>query len=293
MRTNEFDVVFISYDEPNAEENYAHLLNDVPWAKRVHGVKGLDNVHKEVAKIADGDRVITVDGDNIVHKEFWNLELDLDGYAYDCSFTWLGRNLINGLVYGNGGAKLWYKPFLENMSHHEKGVDFCWDEKYIHLPGVYSTTIQNGSAYQAFRAGFREGVKMSLWNGERIYVKDFEHYIEENNLNRLLVWLSVGIDVPYGREAIYGARLGCYYVNLDKEWDITNINNYDYILKTWNEWQPISQFYTELGEKLEDTLGITVANLDQEQSAFFKKVLIKTPLGDSLPDYYTGKYMIL
>jgi len=40
------DIVFLSYDEPNAEKNYADLLKKVPWAKRVHGVKGSDAAHK-------------------------------------------------------------------------------------------------------------------------------------------------------------------------------------------------------------------------------------------------------
>ena len=35
---NEFDIVFISYDEPNADENYNNLIEKAPWAKRSHGV---------------------------------------------------------------------------------------------------------------------------------------------------------------------------------------------------------------------------------------------------------------
>ena len=34
----EQDIIFLSYDEPNAEKNYADLCAKVPWAKRVHGV---------------------------------------------------------------------------------------------------------------------------------------------------------------------------------------------------------------------------------------------------------------
>ena len=33
----DFDIIYLSYDEPNAEENYANLLTKVPWAKRIHG----------------------------------------------------------------------------------------------------------------------------------------------------------------------------------------------------------------------------------------------------------------
>ena len=32
---NDFDIVYISYDEPNADENYSDLLDKCPWAKEV------------------------------------------------------------------------------------------------------------------------------------------------------------------------------------------------------------------------------------------------------------------
>jgi len=38
MKIPELDLVFISYDEPNADLNYADLCEKAPWAKRVHGV---------------------------------------------------------------------------------------------------------------------------------------------------------------------------------------------------------------------------------------------------------------
>ena len=36
-KVSDFDVVYISYDEPNAEKNWADLKSKCPWAKRVHG----------------------------------------------------------------------------------------------------------------------------------------------------------------------------------------------------------------------------------------------------------------
>ena len=50
---------YLSYDEPNAEENYADLLAKVPWAKRVHGIKGSDAAHKACAKLSETDRFVT------------------------------------------------------------------------------------------------------------------------------------------------------------------------------------------------------------------------------------------
>ena len=36
----DLDCVYLSYDEPNKEENWVKIKNMVPWAVRVDGVKG-------------------------------------------------------------------------------------------------------------------------------------------------------------------------------------------------------------------------------------------------------------
>jgi hypothetical protein len=74
----EQDIIFLSYDEPNAEANYADLCNKVPWAKRVHGVKGSDAAHKACAALSDTEYFVTVDADNIIDQEFLNVEFDID-----------------------------------------------------------------------------------------------------------------------------------------------------------------------------------------------------------------------
>jgi len=75
---NDFDIVYISYDEPNADENYSDLLDKCPWAKRSHGVWGSDAAHKAAAAMSETERFITVDADNIVTEDFFNVELDMD-----------------------------------------------------------------------------------------------------------------------------------------------------------------------------------------------------------------------
>ena len=57
----DFDIVFLSFDEPNADENFEDLLRKIPWAKRVHGVKGSDTAHKACAEISETDRVVIID----------------------------------------------------------------------------------------------------------------------------------------------------------------------------------------------------------------------------------------
>ena len=73
-----YDIIYLSYDEPNAEKNYADLLTKVPWAKRVHGIHGSDAAHKACANLSETDRFITVDGDNKVRDQFLQQEIDFD-----------------------------------------------------------------------------------------------------------------------------------------------------------------------------------------------------------------------
>ena len=53
VKVSDLDFVYISYKEPNKEENWADLLSKVPWAKRVDGVVGFDSAHKAAAEKAE------------------------------------------------------------------------------------------------------------------------------------------------------------------------------------------------------------------------------------------------
>src|SRR5574337_899668 len=139
---NELDCILITYDEDNAEENWADLQQLVPWAKRVHGVKGSDSAHKAAAKLSETDRFITVDGDNKVDPSFFDLEIDFDNSKLkDKALSWTAKNIINGLEYGNGGLKCWPKQYVLNMRTHENSdkndtknlIDFCWEDSYVQM----------------------------------------------------------------------------------------------------------------------------------------------------------------
>ena len=72
----DLDCIYLSYDEPKKEEFWVKIRNMVPWAKRVHGVKGFDNAHKAAAETASTDFFISVDGDNIIDESFLLQTLD-------------------------------------------------------------------------------------------------------------------------------------------------------------------------------------------------------------------------
>lgn len=256
MQMSEYDVIFISYDEPEAEENWAHLLSLAPWAQRVHGVKGFDAAHKEAAALATTSRFITVDGDTRVDPKFFDLEINIPEKFEDCVLSWASTNVVNGLAYGNGGLKLWTKDFVNNMQTHEAAkrgsetVDFCWDEKYVQLNGIWSETRPNGSPFQAFRAGFREGIKMTLDRGSKLAPNMLKGSIHPKNLRRLMIWMNVGADTTNGKWCIYGARLGLKLGIIDGE-DIDTISDYDWFRELWD--QKISKMFYGPDEKCPKT----------------------------------------
>jgi hypothetical protein len=301
----EYDIVYLSYDEPNAEKNYADLLTKVPWAKRVHGVKGSDAAHKACARLAETERFITIDGDNIVRPDFVNQVLEVEELQ-DLSgsvISWCGHNVINGLLYGNGGIKCWPTQFVLDMKTHENAdpnnphsqVDFCWDINYIQMNGCFSDVYNNATPWQAWRAGFREGVKMSLDRGVKLTdTSKLSNDIHWKNYHRLLIWMNVGADVDNGLWAMYGARLGCYMTNLT-DWDYVNVRDFTYLNKLWKETvEPtvnndnLLDKCIELGTTLSNELSLPVAQvLSAEQSKFFKEVYknpVRVPQGISDPE---------
>jgi len=119
LKVIDYDMIYLSYDEPNAERNYADLCQKVPWAKRVHGVKGSDAAHKACAELSETDRFITVDGDNIIDPTFLQQEIDLaqNEDLGHCVISWAANNQVNGLIYGNGGLKCWPKKVCSRHAY--------------------------------------------------------------------------------------------------------------------------------------------------------------------------------
>ena len=275
MKIVEFDVVFLSYDEPNADLHYADLCAKAPWTKRVHGVKGSDHAHKAAAELAETEWFITVDADNIVDTSFFNLDLDMTDPKIQV-YGWCGRNTINGLRYGNGGIKIWNKDFVLNMKTHENSesdrgqVDFCWEDGYRNFPRVYSESIITGSPFQAWRAGFREGVKMTLLDGVRVPPQEIQERIWWHNIHRPRMWSTVGAHEEHGLYAVYGARLGTWMTNCT-DWNYIDVRDFEILKNIYQEnvlHGSLEKDIKDLGDKLKTNLGLDWPYLDAAQSKY-------------------------
>ena len=282
----DLDCIYLSYDEPQKEEFWLKVKNMVPWAKRVDGVKGSDAAHKAAGEASDTERFILIDGDNMPDESFFNIQLDFtdkDPIFKTAQFRWKAVNNINGLCYGNGGMSSWTKEYVANMKTHEhqtdgdiaRIADFCMDSTdniYWAMWDCYSTTYPNYTPFQAWRAGFREGVKMVLNRGAVPSVDEFKESVASRNLDNLTIWHNVGSDVENGMWAIYGARLGTYMTMLT-DWDAKNVQWFDNYIQMWEE-QELRNPEVEaarIGEALQDKLGLPMCTLNPAQSRFFKR----------------------
>jgi hypothetical protein len=276
----DLDCIYLSYDEPNKEEHWVKIKNMVPWAQRVDGVKGSDAAHKAAAELSSTERFVLIDGDNLPDPTFFNQTLTFPTSEYEQAvFRWRARNHVNGLMYGNGGLSSWTRTFVQNMRTHEATdgreetqVEFCFDPLYWAMHDCYSTTYPNGSPFQAWRAGFREGVKMCLDRGRRPTTTEFTDRVHKRNLDHLTIWHNVGTDAEHGEWAIAGARQGTYMTMLTN-WDHQLVQDFDALAELWrtvkdSEPRMLSNL---VGIDLGTQLALPVSMLEAEQSRFFKQ----------------------
>jgi hypothetical protein len=177
----------------------------------------------------------------------------------------------------------WTKTYVANMQTHEaqkegdvaRIADFCLDSKdnlYLAMHDCYSITYPNYTPFQAWRAGFREGVKMCLNKGAVPTVEEFKETVASRNFNNLTIWHNVGMDVENGKWAIYGSRLGTYMTMLT-DWDHLNVMWFDNFSILWEEHKDKDPIHESvlLGASLHDKLGLPMCTLDKVQSKFFKR----------------------
>ena len=291
VRVSDLDFVYISYKEPNKEENWADLLSKVPWAKRVDGVVGFDSAHKAAAEKAETNFFISVDADTIIDESFLLQTLDWSKTNPKAVHRWRARNNVNDLVYGNGGLVGWPRETCLQMKTHENAkqkeaeIDFCWTVPHENLHNCYSTTVINAKPQQAWIAGYREGVKMSLDQGKHIPPQNFMRVIHGSNLRILTTWMTVGADVEYGKYAMLGARMGCYSTSVDSnEWiQISNLDKMADLFANALVEDKVDEDLEVYGNSIRQRLDIPCADFDEHQSKFFKFVMPR-PINKGVQD---------
>ena len=220
-----YDVVMISYKEPNADKNYQQLTKLFPNAKRVHGVKGIHQAHIAAADLCSTDLFWAVDGDADVLENF-NFYYHIPYYDFNAKnsvHVWQSKNPINDSVYGYGGIKLLPRKLTINMDSNKADMTTSISKSFISVKQISNITEFNTDPFSTWKSAFRECVKLS----SRLISRQVDRETEE----RLKIWTTVGEDRPFGKFAIAGARLGKEYGEKHKYdlAELSKINDFDWL----------------------------------------------------------------
>lgn len=230
-----YDIVFISYNELDADKNYNTLLERFPRAKRVHGVKGIHQAHIEAAKVASTEMFWVVDADALIVDEF-NFSLEQIPYyssnakhmLTNTVHVWRSRNPINGLEYGYGGVKLFPRKLTLEMDVNSADMTTSISKLFKAMTAVSNITAFNTDSFSTWRSAFRECVKLSskIINGQ----------VDEETQIRLDVWCKLNQQAKFGMEAYKGALAGVKYgtENKDNVDALKKINDFEWLEKEFN-----------------------------------------------------------
>ena len=192
------DIVYISYDEPEAEKNYQKILNKFPKVKRVHGVSGMENALIAAAKLSETPWYYAVFAKTEIADDF-DFEFVPDYFQTGKHYVFYCKNRVNGLTYGHMGMILYNRRNVINAEGYDQlGLDYTLSFPHEVLPIVSCYGNFDTSAYHTWRTAFRESTKLAYFNSIETSV-DGEY--------RLKVWTSKATG-PYADWCIRGATDG-------------------------------------------------------------------------------------
>jgi len=203
------------------------LLQRVPNAKRVHGVKGIHQAHIAAAEKCETEMFWVVDGDAQLVDDF-SFEYRVERWDRDMVHVWRSQNPINDMVYGYGGIKLLPRKLTLNMDVSKPDMTTSITSKFKAVPDISNITSFNTDPFNTWKSAFRECVKLSS--------KIIDRQKDDETTERLNTWCNKGADRLYGSYAIDGARMGAEYgyENKTNIAALKMINDFDWLKEQYN-----------------------------------------------------------
>lgn len=224
-----YDIVFISYQESNADSNWAKLKAKYPMAKRVHGVKGIHEAHIVAAKKCFTNMFWIVDGDAEILDSF-NFDHVVDKWTLETVHVWRSLNPVNGLEYGNGGVKLFPTQLTINMDKSKPDMTTSISKHFKAMNSISNLNCFNTDPFNTWKSAFRECCKLSS--------KVIDRQKTEETNKRLQAWCSIGTDKPFGNYAIDGAKAGAKFgiANKGNIDELKKINDFSWLQEQYESY---------------------------------------------------------
>jgi len=155
------DVVFISYDEKNADSNWEILHSRCSRAKRLHGVSGMENALYQAALLSDTDWFFAVFAKTSLHEDF-DFSYMPDRLQHHKHYIFYCRNMVNNLEYGHMGVILYNKQMIiDSHNYDQLGLDYTLSHRHGVVPELSCYGHFNTSPFETWRAAFRETIKLA------------------------------------------------------------------------------------------------------------------------------------
>jgi len=236
------DIIFISYDETNADENWGKLHQRFPKARRLHGVEGMENALREAARMSTTDWYYAVFAKTELHPDF-KFDFLPDYWQDPKHYIFHAENPMNGLVYGHMGVILYNCDIVKGAKQF--GIDYTMSARHTVVSEISAIARFNSNPYQTWRTAFREAGKLAQFCDEKANIE---------NEYRLRIWLRKA-EGEYSEWCLQGARDGYlfYKTNKDNQKELQNAFN----------WKWLRQYFTEMYNDVEHP-NLTVLQQRQE-----------------------------
>lgn len=224
----EFDVFFISYHEPYADDNFSKLYELCPRVTHVKNIKGIFEAHKRAASLSTTQMFYVVDADAQVYNDF-DFAYKPEYYDRNAVHVWRSKNPVNGLEYGYGGIKLFPTEQLRELTSWNTDFTTSVSNDFIAMDETSNITQFNTDPFSSWRSGFREACKLASGAIEN----------DDESKERLYTWTHKAIKTAdYAHETLQGAQHGAKYGkdNANDIQALACINDYEWLRNRFDTW---------------------------------------------------------
>lgn len=219
------DIIFISYDEVEADANWAKLGSKYPNAKRLHGVEGMENALRAAAELSETEWYYAVFAKTEIHPGF-EFDFSPDYFQLPKHYIFYAHNEANGLEYGYAGVILYNVNLVKTVT--EFGIDYTMSAPHAVIPKLSAIAHIGATPYQAWRSAFRECAKLAQIHEETGCVE---------TKHRLHTWTTTARG-PNANWVLKGANDGVAFYSANK--------NSHQTLKQAFRWEWLAKQFAEL-----------------------------------------------
>ena len=201
------DVIFISYDEPDADQNWKILKDKCSRAQRVHGVAGMELALEAAADISTTPWYYAVFAKTRLHDGF-DFSFAPDYMQQPKNYIFNCQNRVNGLEYGHMGIVMYNCQGIKTLNQQGNfGLDYTLSFPNESIPILSCHGDFDQTPYHTWRTAFRECAKLSYFESETASV---------DGAYRLRTWLEKA-QGPYAEWCLRGAADGVEFFNTSNQ----------------------------------------------------------------------------